>query len=162
MQEKDYDVDALVLALAMGEKTYAEIAAQFGLSTVYVGEISRGEKRPELQAKIEAATEGLIAEARRLGARSARPAMTRLLKLIADPPAPKDDKPPPPKVEPEVQRKAAVDILRFSLGDPGRTEVNMNQTQHGSPVGVAPEDVQDFYKFKADKGGGPPDEAPES
>jgi len=152
MQEKEYNVDELVLALAMGEKTYAQIAEQLGLSAVYVGEISRGDKRPELQVKIEAATEGLIAEARRLGARSARPAMARLLKIIADP------EPGKPKADVDTQRKAAVDILKFAMGDPGRAEVNVHQTQHGSPAGVAPEDVQDFYRFKAGKGGGPPDD----
>lgn len=143
MPVKDYDADELVLAIARGDKTYARIAEAFGLSEAYVRQIARGERRADLQAGISAATRGFVDEARRLAARSAQGAVASLRKIIA----PDSDAPE------ETKRKAAMDILKLTLD--------------GAPAGgaeatppVAPEHVQEFYRFVADRHDGPGDEPP--
>jgi len=151
---KNYDDDELVLAIAKGDRSYSQLAEEFGLSEVHVGQIARGVRRPELQPKIKAAVQGFIDEARRLAARYAQGAVGRLGKLIAT----------DSKACADVQRKAAVDILKFTLGDPGRPEVNVSQTANHmggqAPAGIDADDVQAFYEFKAARDGGPTDDEP--
>jgi len=147
--EKDYDDDQLVLDIAAGRMSYAEIGQKHGLAEVTISQIARGLRRPELRPRIEAAVQGFVDEAKRVAVRHARSALGRLVKLIgqsSDAPA-------------DVQRKASVDILKFSLGDPGRPEVNVSNsnTNRGS-LPVADEDAQAFYEFKASRHGGPDDE----
>jgi len=69
MPRRSYDDEEIVELLARGEMSYPEIATRLGISESLVGQISRGEKRPELQAHINARVQGHITEARRLGAR---------------------------------------------------------------------------------------------
>ena len=58
------DTDRLVEMLAEAEKSHAEIGEALGLDEHVVAQVSRGEKRPKLQARIRAAEQGLIDEAR--------------------------------------------------------------------------------------------------
>ena len=134
-----YDDDALVLDIANGSQTYAEIAAKHKLSEVFVGQIARGERRPELQAKIDQVTQGFADRARRLGKRLAQVAMARLGNLAA-----KDSDAPA-----ETQRKAAGDILAHALGDPSKTDITMLQ-QNTTP-GLSAADLELLAKSR----GGP-------
>lgn len=148
---KEYDEEGLVLAIAKATKTYGEIGAEFGLCEAHVGRIARGQVRPELQQAIQDAVEGFRDEARRLAAASARPAIARLMRLIASDPE--------GAAEADVARKAAVDLLKHAVGDPSKPEQNINQNQsQGSPLGLSADDLDAFLKFKADRNGGPPDE----
>lgn len=140
MKQENYDDDALVMMIAKGNLTYAQIAEEIGLAEITVSKIARGERRPELQPKIKAAVQGFIEEARRLTAKYARSAVARLGKIIANESAMADA---------DVQRKASVDLLKFSLGDPGKPEVNVNQTQ--STPGLSADDLNNLAKMK----GGP-------
>ena len=119
----NYDDTELCLDIARGEMTYAEMAAKHGISEALAGAIARGEKRPALQEKIALISEGLATQARRLGRRLAIVAMGRLGSLAA-----KDSEAPP-----DVQRKAAVDILAHAIGDPGKAEVKVTQNQTVRP-----------------------------
>lgn len=139
MKQYDYDDDALVLMIAKGNLTYPQIAESIGLSEETVAKIARGERRPELQPRIKAAVQGFIEEARRLTAKYARSAVARLGKIIAN----------GSKADADVQRKASVDLLKFTLGDPGKTEVNVNQTQ--TMPGLDGKDLDNLAKMK----GGP-------
>ena len=56
-----------------------------------------------------------------------------------------------PKVDSETKRKAAVDILRFALGDPSKAEVNVTQTN--ALPGLGPKELEAIAKTK----GGPRD-----
>lgn len=76
-KRKDYDDDALVLAIARGDKTYQQICGEFGISKSLVFKIVRGQARPELQPRIQAAVEAFIDEARRLAAGWARQLVAR-------------------------------------------------------------------------------------
>ncbi|HET6426997.1 MAG TPA: hypothetical protein VFJ30_01205 [Phycisphaerae bacterium] len=103
-RRKDYNDDALVLALAKGEKSICQIARDFGLSMDYVYDVAWGRSRRELYPRIQAAREAILDETRALARRMARAAMARLGRLIAD-----DVKP-----NAEVQRKAALDIIALA------------------------------------------------
>ena len=122
-QRAQYDEDVLVADLAYGEMTQKAIAEKHGLSEIFVGQLSRGERRPELQAKIEAMTEGMLEQTRRLGKRLAATAMARLGNLVA-----KDS-----KALDETKRKASMDILAHALGDPSKPEQNLNVNQSAGP-----------------------------
>ena len=128
----EYDDEQLVLDIACGRLTYAQIAARHGLTESMVGRIARGERRPELQAKIQAAAQGFVDVAMRLGARLATLAMGRLGKLIE-----KDSDAPA-----ETQRKAAVDLLKFALGDPSRPEVTVSQSSQNNMPGLSAEELE--------------------
>lgn len=136
----DYDEDGLAMDIAQGQLTYEELAAKYELSVVYVGQISRGEKRPEIKAKVKAIRDGMIEQAKALGARLSSVAMARLGKLVAKDSTAVDD----------VQRKASVDILKFSLGDPSRPEINVNQNQQNAGPEL-PDDYGDFMEWKSKK-----------
>ena len=140
INKPDYSDNDLVILLAKGEKTYGQVAEAIGISEAMVAAISRGERRPELQEKINEACEGMLEQARRLGKRLASVAMGRLGSLVA-----KDS-----KAKSDVQRKAAVDILNHALGDPGKTEINVNQSQQNTP-GMTAED----YEYLAERKKGP-------
>jgi hypothetical protein len=103
MKRKDYDDDKLIEGLAAGEQSYAQIAADVGLSASAVSRIARGEMRPELLGRINAAARAHFAGARRLSARGARHAVATLLELTGDTDA-----------NIETRRKAAGDILKFA------------------------------------------------
>ncbi len=103
MKLKDYDDEKLIEALAAAEKPYSQIAAAVGLSASTVGRIARGELRPELLPRINAAARAHFAGARRLGARGARHAVATLIELTGDADA-----------NIETRRKAAGDILKFA------------------------------------------------
>lgn len=111
-----YDDDALVMDIARADRSFAEIAAAHGLSESTVARIARGRQRPELQEKIHAASAAMLDQVRRLGARMAAAAMARLGAIVAADSGAGE----------ETQRKAAVDILKFAVGDPGRTEISFN------------------------------------
>ncbi|MFW6145727.1 MAG: hypothetical protein ACOC7R_00170 [Planctomycetota bacterium] len=100
---KDYDDDLLIADLAEGQLTYAQIGRRHGLSASQVGKIARGVHRPELQAEILAAAAGVREQAQRLGATLARTAWARLGRLVSA-----------ADVADEIQRKAAVDILKMA------------------------------------------------
>jgi len=137
-KRKDYDDDELVEDIAAHTLTQADIAEKHDLSEVFIGQISRGERREDLQKRIAAVSRGLIEQAKRRGASLADKAMGVLGKLADS--AGKDD---------DVRRKAAVDILKFAMGDPAKPETNITQ-QQGLP-GLTPEDYENLAKMK----GGP-------
>ncbi len=118
-QRKEYDSNALVWAIARGDRPISEIAHEFHLSYQHVAGISKGRFRKELHPQIQALREIMLEEARAMARRLARPAMVRLGRLIADDTTPTA----------EVQRKAAVDILRYAIGDPSKPEINVLQAQ---------------------------------
>ncbi|MHC4717962.1 MAG: hypothetical protein ACYS5V_13390, partial [Planctomycetota bacterium] len=98
----------LVEAIARGDRTYEQIGEALGLSADHVRKIAQGQRRPALQPRIDAAVQGCLDQARRLGARMAVAAMTRLGRIIAG------DTDRPAAVL-EVQRKAALDVLRIAF-----------------------------------------------
>ena len=61
--------DALVDMLADGSKTYAQIGEALGLSEVHIGKIARGERRPQVLARLRLIRQAMRNEAGRLGAR---------------------------------------------------------------------------------------------
>ena len=122
-QRSQYDEDVLVADLAYGEMTQKAIAEKHGLSEIFVGQLSRGERRPELQARIEAVNEGMLEQTRRLGKRLAATAMARLGSLVAA----------SSKAPEEVQRKASMDILAHALGDPSKPDQSVNVHQSNGP-----------------------------
>ncbi|MHC4716061.1 MAG: hypothetical protein ACYS5V_03770 [Planctomycetota bacterium] len=105
---KTYDDEQLVQAIARGDRTYEQIGEALGLSADHVRKIAQGQRRPALQPRIDAAVQGCLDQARRLGARMAVAAMTRLGRIIAG------DTDRPAAVL-EVQRKAALDVLRIAF-----------------------------------------------
>ena len=104
---KDYNDELLIADLAEGQLTYGQIGERHGLSASQVGRIARGVNRPELQTEILAAAAGVREQARRLGATLARTAWARLGRLVSA-----------ADVADEVQRKAAVDILKMAHDTP--------------------------------------------
>lgn len=118
-----YNDDEIAGDIARGELTQAAMAEKYGLSERFIGQLVRGERRPDLQAKIEAVVESMLDQSRRLGARLSGVAMARLGSLAAKT---KEGEIP---VHPEIQRKAAVDILKFAHGDPAKPEINVTQAQ---------------------------------
>ena len=120
---KDYNDELLIADLAEGQLTYAQIGQRHGLSASQVGKIARGVHRPELQGEILAAAAGVREQAQRLGATLARTAWARLGRLVSA-----------ADVADEVQRKAAVDILKMAHGDaptpatPGRPNAGPDLT----------------------------------
>ena len=105
VRRKQYADDDLVLALASGERSYTQIAKDVGLSRGMVAAIARGEKRPMLQERIQAATAAFREQGCRLASRMVSPAIARLVHMIG----PSSDAPA------EVQRKAAGDLFRFAF-----------------------------------------------
>ncbi len=122
-KHKPYDDDTLVVAIASGNKTHAQIAEEFGLSQSMVHFIVTGRHRPELQRLIAAASASQRDRAQRLAGHVAAGAMARLAKLIDN----------DSEASPEVQRKAAVDILRYAIGRPA-----------GRPAASAASSMQQF------------------
>lgn len=145
-RRKGYSDPELVKDIAGGELTQAQMAEKHGLAEVTIGQIARGERRPLLQAKIRAAVQGMEERARRLGSRLAEVAMARLGALVA-----KDS-----EASDGVQHKAAVDILKFALGDPSRPEVSVTQSQQPAP-GLTPAILKKIGQVQ----GGPPEDPPE-
>ena len=123
--------------------TYDAIAQKHGITASYVGQLSRGEKCPDVAALIEKTSHGFEVQAKRLGRQLARLAMARLGSLAAA----------DSKVAPETQRKAAVDILAHALGDPSKPEISVQQ--NSTIPGVAPEDVPAFLAWQTSRKGGP-------
>jgi hypothetical protein len=105
-KQRDYDDNELVLALAAGNRSYAQIARDLGISRALVHAIAQGTKRPMLQERIRAASAAFREQGCRLAARMVGPAIGRLVHMIS----PGSDAPP------EVQRRAAADILKFAFG----------------------------------------------
>ncbi len=103
---KDYNDESLIADLAEGQLTYGQIGERHGLSASQVGRIARGACRPELRAEILAAAAGVREQSQRLGATLARTAWARLGRLVSA-----------ADVSDEIQRKAAVDILKMAHGD---------------------------------------------
>ncbi len=147
-RKKEYDDDALVLAIAQGHKSCAQIARELGLSPSMVSCIASGSRRPDLQPRIEAARRAFRQQALRLAARMAAPAVAKLAKLLA----------PETKPTAEVQRKAAVDILRLALGGSDAPVAGLEEDPY-LPPGIEPADAPKFYEWKARMAGGPAAEA---
>ncbi len=105
-RQKRYDDGDLVLALAAGDRSYAQIARDLGISRTLVQEIAHGRKRPMLQERIHAASDAFRQQGCRLASRMVAPAIGRLVHMIS----PDSDAPA------DVQRKAAGDILKFAFG----------------------------------------------
>ena len=103
---KGYDDEALVTAIAAGEMSYSQIARKLGISRTLVQAVARGERRPMLYERIQAASVAFREQGCRLASRMVTPAIGRLVQLIG----PTSDAPA------EVQRKAAVDLLKFAFG----------------------------------------------
>jgi transcriptional regulator with XRE-family HTH domain len=84
MKRGKYDDDRLVELIARGQMSYAEIGQAVGLSEGYVGQIARGQHRPELQPRIEAISRGFLLEARMVGRRWARGLLSRHIRIGLD------------------------------------------------------------------------------
>ncbi|MCY2931567.1 MAG: hypothetical protein NTV86_19165 [Planctomycetota bacterium] len=67
-----YDDEALVEMIAEGQLTYRVIGEQLGISESLVKKIARGRKRKDLARRLWDAENGILTEARRIGARYAR------------------------------------------------------------------------------------------
>ncbi|MCE5277185.1 MAG: helix-turn-helix transcriptional regulator [Planctomycetaceae bacterium] len=150
---KQYDDDELCLAIAKGNLTQAQMGEQFGLTEDMIGKISRGERRPDLQPRIRAISDGFIDQARRMGARAALPAFAKLYAIMSDPTTPA-----------ETSRKAARDLLTFVMppGSAPTVNVEVNQTQQTTndlPAGIPADMALKFYEFLAASGGPPVDPA---
>ena len=125
-RHKKYDDDELVLALAAGERSHSQIARDFGLSRTMITAIARGERRPMLQERIEAASAAFRQRGGRLAARMAAPAIGRLVQMIS----------PDSDVPAEVQRRAAADILKFAFGSGARVRSRTGYGAYGwEPAG---------------------------
>jgi len=129
-RKKKYDDDGLVQAIAQGERSYAEIGRQFGLSDVTVWQIAHGRVRPELLPRILAARETFDDAARRTARPFARAAVARLAKLLAAETTPTA----------EVQRKVAMDIIELARKPAGGPPPELPPPE-GAPLGYA--DVTD-------------------
>ena len=141
-RQRKYDDEAVAQDLACGEFTAAQIAERHGLSASMVAKIACGVTRPDIQERVKAITDGHLEQARNLGKRLAGVAMARLGSLVG-----KDS-----EAGADVQRKAAVDILAHAMGDPSKTDVNVNQT---NLPGVEPEDWKAFLEHQTTQKGGP-------
>jgi len=119
-KHKEYDDDSIVHDLAASDLTHEQIADKHGLSTPFVGQISRGEKRPELQERIDAVIEGMKTALKRRGVRLADKAMNALETLT--------EKPAANHKGCEVQRKAAETLLKHAIGDPSKTDVHVGDS----------------------------------
>ncbi|GAH84277.1 unnamed protein product, partial [marine sediment metagenome] len=71
MKRKDYDDDLLVELIARGEMSHAEIGRRIGLGRSMVRQIARGQKRPDLQEKINTRMRNYLADKRRHPSQSA-------------------------------------------------------------------------------------------
>jgi len=105
--------DELILVIAKAEHSYAQIAEAVGLTEAEVARIARGELRPDLQPRINAAAAEYLNAARRLGWRGARPAVGTLLRLT-------DEK--AEGVNAETRRKAAADLLKYAFSDMAKAD----------------------------------------
>ena len=76
-----YDDDRLVELLVEKRHTHVQIAEMLGISESLVKKISCGLRRPELQRKMWDVENGLMSDARRLGARYARGLLSRQIEL---------------------------------------------------------------------------------
>ncbi|KPK86569.1 MAG: hypothetical protein AMJ81_00950 [Phycisphaerae bacterium SM23_33] len=146
-KRKTYDDEVLVLAIARGDRGYAEIAAEVGLSRETVAQIARGTRRPDLQPRIQAATRGFLEQTQRLGAAWAAQVMGKHIKEGLE-------------GRGETARKCREYVLSQCLGDPGRRELLASQQQSqeqqpdpGQIPGVRREDLNDFYRWVAEKNG---------
>lgn len=79
------DTDRLVELIAAGGRTHAEIAEELHLPVTYVTGVARGQIRPELYGRIQAAVAGYIDEAWRLGAKWSKALMSRHIRIAMDP-----------------------------------------------------------------------------
>jgi len=149
-KSKQYDDATLVADLATANLSRAAIAQKHGLSEDFIGEIARGDRRAELQPRLQAAADGLRDEARRLGASKAGGAIEALQSLVDDPDTPA-----------ETRRKAAGDLLKYALGDPSAAHISMTQASGqvaASLPGLREEDVPEFLEWLARERGGPTDD----
>ena len=76
-----YDDERLVELLVEKRHTHVQIAEMLGISESLVKKISCGLRRPELQRKMWDVENGLMSDARRLGARYARGLVSRQIEL---------------------------------------------------------------------------------
>lgn len=136
----NYDEDELVMDLAEGQLSYREIAAKHGISVRYVGYLIEGKRRPELQARIDAAAMVIRRQARRLGGRLTRTAWARLGQLAGAKEGVAD----------ETQRKAAVDILKIAQAD-GQDDPPKAASSSGADLTALSEDTK--TKVLAELGG---------
>ena len=91
-----------------------------GLGREMVGRIARGEARPELYARIQAAVQAFTEEARRLGAAWARHMMSRHIKEGLE-------------GKGETARKCREYVLNQVLGEPGHPITLINQYAYHRP-----------------------------
>ncbi|MCY2930539.1 MAG: hypothetical protein NTV86_13780 [Planctomycetota bacterium] len=76
-----YDDERLVELIVEKRHTHAQIAEMLGVSESLVKKISCGLRRPDLQRRMWDAENGLMSDARRLGARYARGLVSRQIEL---------------------------------------------------------------------------------
>jgi len=129
---REYDDDALVMALARGDKSRTKIAKEFGLAVGYVYDIAAGRRRPELQERIAAVRGAADDEMRKLARKLARAAMARLAKLLG----------PDTKPTAEVQRRAAMDIIRLAAGDRPADEGGGESPELGVRIKLTSQDLE--------------------
>jgi len=134
---KRYDDERLVMLIARGDMTYAQIGAEVGLTGRMVGLIARGQSRAQLQPLIRAASQAYMEQTRRLAARMAPPVITRIFNLTS----------PEGRAPAKVQLEAGETILRYALGGPGKADGIAGQEPAAEVPGVADEDVPEFYRY---------------
>ena len=118
-KRKDYD-DALIMAIARGDKTYAQIARELGLSESTVVQVAGGERRPDLQPRIQAVRQGFVDQTRRLAGAWAGRLMGKHIKDALE-------------GDGETARKCGEYVLSHILGDPGQPAMGVNQQQYPGP-----------------------------
>lgn len=131
MSKRKYNDDELILAIAKGDRSHAQIAEAFGLTESDMARLVRGEYRPELQPRIEATSKSFLSEAQRLGSRAARHAIGTLVKLTDD---------AAEGVSAETRRKAAVDLLKYAFSGPAAADTRI-ELPSGYP-GLTNEDME--------------------
>ena len=136
----EYDEDELIIDIAEGALSYREIAAKHGISERYVSYLAHGARRPELQPRIAAIAQAIRRQSRRLGAKLTRVAWARLGHLAGA----KEGIPD------EIQRKAAVDILKIVQAD-DETDPPEAAVSHGPDLSALSDETK--TKVLAELGG---------
>lgn len=139
-KHKAYDDDLLVELIARGDMSCRAIAEQVGLGKQMISRVARGERRPELQSRIQAVVDEYHRRARRLGARSLVNLVARHVRAGLD-----------EKADPEHARKCREFAINKFLDSPKAGTA----AQRTLPTpGLTSEDYEAIAKLK----GGPPDD----
>ncbi|MCY2926094.1 MAG: hypothetical protein NT031_11750 [Planctomycetota bacterium] len=115
----EYDDEALVDMISEGQLTYRAIAERLGVSESLVKKIAQGRKRKDLTRRLWEAENGILTEARRIGARYARNLVMEQVRLGLT-------------GEGEPARRAREFLLRFTAG-PRPRKLDLPEDTHRRP-----------------------------